>query len=154
MGKWVLSNAVWDALVEVVRNLWEGTMTGDMVINLLSWVVFGVFSLYGMYVSLRRVGGWVSYGLLRNRRIREQAECTDLLGELVQMLAPRDEGWPVVDYLRQKDLVETLKRRELLPSHIKVTDGGLRDICLRMSEIVRKYNVKHARRFVKEYLSQ
>ena len=98
-------------------------------------------------------GAWTR-GALRKRYDREQVECAELLDDVAQTLAPRDQGRPVVEFLRQKDLVETLKRRKLLPSDINVTDGGLRDICLQVSEMILRYGVKRARRFVRERLSK
>lgn len=64
------------------------------------------------------------------------------------------QGQPIVDFLRQQDLVETLKRRELLPSYVEAMDPSLQGICMRISDIIRRCGVKQARRFVKERLER
>ena len=99
------------------------------------------------------VGAWTR-GALRKRYDREQVECAEVLDDLAQTLAPRDRGWPVVEYLRQQELVDESKRRKLLPPHVKAADGGLRDICKQISEMILRYGVKRARRFVRERLSK
>lgn len=57
MGKWIFSNAAWDAFIEVTRHWWDGEMTAIQAVNLLSWIVPAIFAVYGMYTFLRRVVG-------------------------------------------------------------------------------------------------
>ena len=99
------------------------------------------------------VGVWIR-SALRKRYNREQMECVALLDDLAQTLTPRIGGLPVVEYMRQKELVDELKRRALLPPFAEAADKGLRSICEQISEMVDRYGVRRARSFVRERLSE